>query len=74
MPSLRFAQRVIVIVIQSVDFVLVEPLITDLHPGAEGRRVAVLRQRSGSPQPLSRNAGNGCGGLFASTGTVAGEL
>ena len=24
------------LVIQSVDFVLVEPLITDLHPGAEG--------------------------------------
>ena len=36
LPSLRFAQRVIIIVIQSVDFVLVEALITDLHPSGEG--------------------------------------
>ena len=32
---------------------------------------AVLRQRSGSPQPLSRNAGNGCGVLYASTDTYS---
>jgi len=32
----RLTQRIITIVIQSDYFVLVEPLITDLHPGAEG--------------------------------------
>ena len=40
LPSLRFTQRIIAIVIQSVDFVLVEPRITDLHPGAQGSACA----------------------------------
>ena len=34
---------------------------------------AVLRQRSGSPQPLSQNAGNRCVVLYASTDTVQPE-
>ena len=38
--SLRFTQRIIAIVIQPVDFVLVEALITDLHPSGEGPECA----------------------------------
>jgi hypothetical protein len=38
--SLRSAHRTITIIIQSVDFVLVEPILSNLHPSGEGSECA----------------------------------
>ena len=66
----RFTHRIITIVIQLLDFVAVEPLISGLHPGAEGPEGAQFFDSAIEGQPLWRNAGIRCDALCASTETV----